>query len=157
MKNLVKRWGGQVLTAGKITRGGRCVIVVGAGQIFSAAEGTDKLKTTREVASRWVKQLARKVQKEGVENTLEEWWRLEKSDGGWMGLMKHRLGNRWSEVVSEDRIPPGARQKLEEVCDEETLRKQHGGYSDKSSRNARQKQTRRKWIPSRQERETSTI
>ena len=61
VKNLVKRWGGQVLTAGKITRGGRCVIVVGAGQIFSAAEGTDKLKTTREAASRWVKQLARKV------------------------------------------------------------------------------------------------
>jgi hypothetical protein len=118
VRNQAMKWRGNVLTAGKITRDGKAfAIVVGAGSIFAAAVGTDKLDTVRQAATSWVTRLSEAMEKEGVQSVLEEWWALEKSEGGWLELMRHRMGAKWTEMVKKERMPQAAVEKLDEACD----------------------------------------
>ena len=107
LKNESLRWGGNVLMAGK-SNNGRWAIVVGAGGVFCARSGWDKILTAKLACLDWTEKIAAKIRDVGGPVVLREW--KEERLGS---LMRRGEGEGLVLGVLEGQLPTAAVERLD--------------------------------------------
>ena len=107
LKNESLRWGGNILMAGKVGAG-RWAIVVGAGGVFCARSGCDKVVTAKLACLDWTAKIAAKIRDVGGPEVFREWKEEVVGD-----LMRRWEGEGFTVSVPEYRLPVEAVARLD--------------------------------------------